>query len=144
MIVNNVYGETDSVVSIKNTSDVVTTPSVMDLGWINIVPMVLIFIVFYFLVMRPQEKRRQAQQQLIAGVKKGESIVTNCGTFGSVSDVHNRDGTIQLEIAKGVKIKILKTSIADIVSRKGKQIGSVVVNQKGKDSFLSKRNLKIK
>ena len=82
--------------------------------------MVLIFVVFYFLLIRPQEKKRRNQETLVSGVKKGEEVMTNSGLFGVISKINDSDNTVMLQIAKDVEIKVLKTSIADIVSRSKK------------------------
>ena len=76
--------------------------------------------VFYFLLIRPQEKKRRNQETLVSGVKKGEEVMTNSGLFGVISKINDSDNTVMLQIAKDVEIKVLKTSIADIVSRSKK------------------------
>jgi preprotein translocase subunit YajC len=87
-------------------------------GWTSMIPMVLIFGVFYFLLIRPQEKRRRLQESLVSGVKKGEEVLTNSGIFGVVTKINDSDNTVEIEIAKDTQVKILKNSIIDIVSRK--------------------------
>ncbi len=87
-------------------------------GWTSIIPMVLIFIVFYFLLIRPQEKRRKQQESLIGSVKKGEEVLTTSGIFGIVNKINDADHTVEVEIAKGITVKFLKTAIADILSRR--------------------------
>lgn len=81
------------------------------------VPMVLIFIVFYVLLIRPQEKKRKEQEALVASVKKGEDILTHSGIYGKVEMVNDSDSTIGLEIAKNTVIKISKSAILEILSR---------------------------
>ena len=83
----------------------------------SIAPMILIFVVFYFLVIRPQEKKRKAQEELIKTVKKGEEIVTNSGIYGVVSKVSD-DGTLEVEISKGVNVKFSRAAVGEILSRK--------------------------
>lgn len=84
------------------------------------VPMILIFIVFYVLLIRPQEKKRKEHEELIHSVQKGEEIITHGGIFGKVVKIHD-DNIIDLEIAQNTIIKISKNAIADIISReKGK------------------------
>ena len=85
--------------------------------------MVLIFVVFYFLLIRPQEKKRRTQETLVSGVKKGgvlEEVMTNSGLFGVVTKINDSDNTIMVQIAKEVEVKVLKNSIADIISRSKK------------------------
>jgi preprotein translocase subunit YajC len=95
-------------------------PPVESSGWMSLVPMVLIFVVFYFLLIRPQEKKRRTQEILVSGVKKGEEVMTNSGLFGVVTKINDSDNTIMVQIAKDVEVKVLKNSIADIISRSKK------------------------
>ena len=96
--------------------------------------MVLIFAVFYFLLIRPQEKRRRAQQDVVSGVKKGEEVLTNSGIIGIVSKINDSDNTVLLSIAKDVEIKILKTSISDILSRTKKEEVKTIKSEKKKSN----------
>lgn len=87
-------------------------------GFSSLVPMILIFVVFYFLLIRPQEKKRKAQEQLVSTVKPGENILTHSGMFGKVTKVNENDGSVSVEVAKNVEVKILKSAIAEFTSRK--------------------------
>jgi preprotein translocase subunit YajC len=107
----------DTIVS-QETTTPPKAPDQIQSSLSSIVPMVLIFAVFYFLLLRPQEKRRRAQEDLVKGVKKGEEVSTNSGIFGTVTKINDSDHTVELEIAKDTQIKILKTAISDIISRK--------------------------
>jgi len=83
----------------------------------SLIPMVLIVAVFYFLLLRPQEKRRKERERLVSEVKKGEEVLTNSGIYGIVTKVSDNESNIEVEIAKDVRIKVLKTAIIDITSR---------------------------
>jgi preprotein translocase subunit YajC len=87
-------------------------------GWTSLIPMLLIFVVFYFLLIKPQEKKRKLQEQLISTVKPGEEIVTHSGIYGKVIKVNDNDGTAIISTGGNVEMKILKSAIADIPSRK--------------------------
>jgi preprotein translocase subunit YajC len=87
-------------------------------GWMSMVPIVLIFFVMYFLLIRPQEKKRREHEEMVKQVKKGESVVTLGGIFGTIVKVDEKENTALLEIAKDVQIKILKSSIAEFLDRK--------------------------
>jgi preprotein translocase subunit YajC len=113
--------DTTDTITVQDTSSVAAAPPPVESnGWTSLVPMVLIFVVFYFLLIRPQEKKRRNQETLVSGVKKGEEVMTNSGLFGVISKINDSDNTVMLQIAKDVEIKVLKTSIADIVSRSKK------------------------
>ncbi|WP_326523531.1 preprotein translocase subunit YajC [Sphingomonas sp.] len=79
---------------------------------VSILPLVLIFVVFYFLMIRPQSKRMKALQASVAAVKKGDTIVTAGGMIGKVTKVEDR--FVEAEIATGVKVKIVKATIAEV------------------------------
>lgn len=105
------------IIEIQDTEVVPVEPSQPFSGLTSLIPMVLIFAVFYFLLLRPQEKRRRQREKLVGDVKKGEEVLTNSGIFGTVSKVNDTDNKIEVEIAKDVHIKILKSAIVDITSR---------------------------
>lgn len=84
----------------------------------SLVPMVLIFVVFYFLLIRPQEKKRKAQEQLVSTVKPGEEVLLHSGIYGKVVKVNENDNSLLLQVSKETDIKVLQSAIADIISRK--------------------------
>jgi len=79
----------------------------------GILPLILIFVVFYFLLIRPQQKKLKSHKEMITSLKKGDKIVTQGGIMGSIHHV-NEDGTILLEVADNVTVKVAKGMIADI------------------------------
>jgi len=86
-------------------------------GLIGILPVwILIFAIFYFLVIRPQQRRqRQAQQDrdsLLKGLKAGDKVVTTGGIYGTIVAVREKDDTVQLRIAQSVSIEAERGSIA--------------------------------
>ncbi len=111
--------ENQATTSISGTSNLPQAPEqIQGGGWTSLVPMVLIFVVFYFLLIKPQEKKRKQQEQLVSTVKPGEEIITHSGIYGKVVRVNENDGTAIISIGNNVEVKILKSSIADIPSRK--------------------------
>src|SRR5215471_503536 len=83
---------------------------------VQLFPLVLIFIVFYFLLIRPQQSKMKAQREMLAGVKRGDRIVTGGGIIGLVTKVIS-DNELQVELAEGVRVRIIKQTITDIVTR---------------------------
>ncbi|KQN26692.1 preprotein translocase subunit YajC [Sphingomonas sp. Leaf33] len=79
---------------------------------VSIAPLVLIFVVFYFLMIRPQQKRIKTLQASIQAVKKGDSVVTAGGMVGKVTRVE--DTTVEVEVAANVRVKIVKATIAEV------------------------------
>lgn len=100
--------------------------------FISLVPMILIFVVFYFLLIRPQEKKRREQEETISTVKKGEEVLTQSGIYGVVTKVSDNDQNIEIAIAKDVNVKILKSAIASIVSRKDMPTKTIEKQKKAK------------
>lgn len=85
-------------------------------GIISLLPLVLIFVVFYFLLIRPQQKKMKAHRALVDAVKRGDRIVTGGGMMGTVTKVTN-DNELQVEIAEGVKVKIVRGTIQEVISK---------------------------
>lgn len=77
-------------------------------------PFVLVFIVFYFLILRPQQKRAQSQKQFHSTLKRGDSVLTTGGIMGTIEGL--TDLFVTLQIANGVKIKVLRSAITSAVS----------------------------
>jgi preprotein translocase subunit YajC len=83
---------------------------------VQLVPLILIFVVFYFLLIRPQQAKVKAQREMLSGVKRGDRVVTGGGIIGLVTKVIS-DNEIQVELAEGVRVRIIKQTITDIVAR---------------------------
>ena len=73
----------------------------------GILPLILIFVVFYFLLIRPQQKKLKDHKNMIANLKKGDRVVTQVGIIGNINYV-NADGTLSVEIADNVQVKVAK------------------------------------
>jgi preprotein translocase subunit YajC len=78
--------------------------------------MALIFAIFWFMIIRPQQKQQRQKQLMIAALKNGDRIVTNGGLFATVKDVH--DDKVVAFIAENVKVEIAKHAIAGVVPKK--------------------------
>lgn len=74
------------------------------------VPFIFIFVIFYFLIIRPQGKRQKDHQKFLSEIKRGDEIITSSGILGRVEGI--TDQFVTLEIADGVKIKMLRSQIA--------------------------------
>ena len=78
------------------------------------VPLILIFIVFYFLLIRPQQKKAKEHQNYLSNLKKGDKVITSGGIFGQIAGI--ADNVVTLEIADDVRIKVSRSSIAGSAS----------------------------
>lgn len=76
----------------------------------QLLPFVFIFVIFYFLIIRPQAKRHKKHQAFLAELKRGDSVLTSGGILGTIEGL--TDNYVTLEIATGVKIRILKSQIS--------------------------------
>jgi preprotein translocase subunit YajC len=74
------------------------------------VPLILTFVIMYFLMIRPQQKKQKEHQKTLSELKPGEQVVTNSGIFGKIHMITDR--VITLEVANNVRIKILKNQVA--------------------------------
>ena len=83
---------------------------------VQLFPLVLIFIVFYFLLIRPQQSKMKQQKEMLAGVKRGDRVVTGGGIIGLVTKVIG-DNELQVELAEGVRVRLIKGTITDILTR---------------------------
>ena len=83
------------------------------MDFVTIVPLLLIGVVFYLLVLRPQKARQKAQAAMIAAVAPGSSIMTTAGLFGTV--VANSTEEVSIEIAPGVVIRMIPAAIAKVI-----------------------------
>ena len=77
------------------------------------VPFIFIFIIMYFVMIRPQKKRQVQQQKLIASIKTGDRVVTNGGIHGLISNV--KETTVLVKVADNVKIEMEKSAIANVL-----------------------------
>ncbi len=83
---------------------------------VQLFPLVLIFVVFYFLLIRPQQSKMKAQKEMLGGVKRGDRVVTGGGIIGLVTKVIG-ENELQVELAEGVRVRIIKQTITDILTR---------------------------
>ena len=79
---------------------------------VNVLPLLLIFVIFYMLMIRPQQRRMKQHQEMLAAVKRNDTAVTNGGLIGKVIKVDENE--VELEIASGVRVKVVKTMLSDV------------------------------
>lgn len=81
-----------------------------------ILPLVMIMAVFYFLLIRPQQRKLKEHQEMLKKVSKGDTVITQGGLIGKVVKVVD-DSELQVEIGENVKVRVLRSGIADVRSR---------------------------
>ncbi len=82
---------------------------------VQLAPFVLIFVVFYFLLIRPQQRKVKAHRELIEGLRKGDEVITSGGFIGKITRVGDAEAT--LELAQGVRVKVVKHMISEVRAR---------------------------
>jgi preprotein translocase subunit YajC len=92
---------------------------------IQLAPLVLLFVLFYFMLIRPQQRRMKEHQGMVAGLKRGDTVVLSSGIIGKV--VRVEEAEIGVEVAQGVTVKVVKAMVSE-VRAKGQP---VTANDKG-------------
>jgi len=79
----------------------------------NIVPIILIFAIFYFLIIRPQQKQEKARQKMLAEVKPNDKILTTGGIIGTIAAINGNE--IELKVAPNVKVTIVRSAVMSVL-----------------------------
>ncbi len=85
-------------------------------GLTSLMPLILIFGIMYFLLIRPQQKKAKEHQGMLEALRRGDQIVTGGGIMGKITKVKD-DGEVEVEIATGVKVRVVRATIATVVSK---------------------------
>lgn len=80
---------------------------------VSLLPFVAIFVIMYFLILRPQQKRAKQHQEMVKNVRRGDNVVTSGGLLGKVTKVVD-DDQIEVEIADGVRVRQLKAMVSEV------------------------------
>ena len=83
-------------------------------------PLLLIFVIFYFLLIRPQQQRVKTHQQMVESVRRGDTVVTAGGIVGKVAKVKD-DGELMVEIADNVQVRVLKSTLTEVRAKGGEK-----------------------
>ena len=82
----------------------------------SFVPLILIFAIMYFLMIRPQQKKAKQHKAMIDSLRRGDQVVTSGGVLGKVSKVSD-DGIVEIEIAEGVKVRVMRATIVQVLNK---------------------------
>lgn len=85
-------------------------------GLLQFLPMIFIFVIFYFLLIAPMRKKQKRTQEMLSKLKKGDEVITGGGIFGRVAALDEARGFVVLQVADNVKIKVARTAIAGLAS----------------------------
>ena len=86
-------------------------------GLVGIVPFVLIFAIMYFLMIRPQQKKAKEHRAMVEAVRRGDQVVTSGGLIGKVVKVDETRNEIEVELAPNVKVRVVKSTLSQVVSK---------------------------
>ncbi len=81
----------------------------------SFLPLVILFIAFYFFLIRPQTRRQKEHQKLVEDLQKGDEVVTSGGLLGRINEV--ADSYVKIEVAKGVEVKIQRAAVSTILPK---------------------------
>ncbi|MDW4548452.1 preprotein translocase subunit YajC [Defluviimonas sp. D31] len=85
-------------------------------GLAQFLPLILIFAIMYFLLIRPQQKKLKEHKAMVEALRRGDQIVTQGGIIGKVAKVKD-DGELEVEIAEGVKVRIVRATVTQVLSK---------------------------
>ncbi|MEL6227224.1 MAG: preprotein translocase subunit YajC [Pseudomonadota bacterium] len=81
---------------------------------ISLVPILLMLVIFYFLVLRPQQNRMKQHQEMVANAKRGDTVVTAGGLVGKVTRAKEGEAEIEVEISENTRVKVVRGTLADV------------------------------
>ena len=82
----------------------------------SFLPLILIFVVFYFLLIRPQQKKQKTHREMLSALHRGDRIVTAGGLVGTITKILS-DTEITVEISEGVKVRVMRGMVSDVIAR---------------------------
>jgi len=86
-------------------------------GLISFVPIILIFAIMYFLMIRPQQKKVKEHRAMVEAVRRGDQVITAGGLIGKVTKVDDQRGELEVELAPNVKVRVVRSTISQVVSK---------------------------
>lgn len=84
-------------------------------GFASFIPLILMFVIFYFLLIRPQQKRTKQHREMVNNLKKGDRIVTGGGIHGRVTAVNDSENTLTVEISDRVRVKLARGNVSTVI-----------------------------
>ena len=99
--------------------------------FVQLLPLLLIFVVFWFFLIRPQQRKAKQHREMVANVRRGDQVVTGGGLLGKVTKVLD-ETTVQVELAENVRVKVLSTTLQDVL-RKGAPVAGAKYDTKAEN-----------
>ena len=86
-------------------------------GIAQIFPLVLIFAIMYFLLIRPQQKKMKTHQAMVSALRRGDQVVTQGGLIGKVTKVKDGENELEVELTDGIKVRVVQSTIAQVLNK---------------------------
>ena len=86
-------------------------------GLTNLLPLILIFVIMYFLLIRPQQKKVKEHKAMVTALKKGDTVVTQGGVIGRITKVRDNENEVEVEISSNVVVKVVKSTISQVIEK---------------------------
>ncbi|MDE0944824.1 MAG: preprotein translocase subunit YajC [Alphaproteobacteria bacterium] len=103
--------------------------------FVQLMPLLLIFVVFWFFLIRPQQKKAKEHREMVSNVRRGDQVVTAGGMFGKITKVID-ETTVQIELAENVRVKVVTSTLTDVLN-KGAPVSGSSANDDDKDKDSS-------
>ena len=85
--------------------------------FMSLMPLILVFVIFYFLLIRPQQTKMKQHREMLENLKKGDQIVTAGGIVGKIVRIEQGDNTLSVEVAPNVQVKVIRQTVADLLNK---------------------------
>ncbi len=85
-------------------------------GFVQFIPLILIFVIFYFFLIRPQQKRVKDHKTMVSSLKRGDEVITSGGIIGIIDRVME-DDRIEIIVSEGVKVQVIKSTITSLLKK---------------------------
>lgn len=113
--------------------------------WMQFVPLILIGVVFYFFLIRPQQKKAQTHRDMLLALRRGDKIVTNGGLIGTIIKVVN-EREVQIEISENVRVRVMRGMIADVLAKtepqgEDEEMAMPSLAHQGEESSVPKKSI---
>ena len=106
----------------------------------SFVPLILIFVIFYFLIIRPQTKKIKEHEKMVNNLKIGNKVITSGGIIGVVREIYEKENQVGVEIADGVIVVILKNNVSEVEKPVNHDKKPLKISEKKSDKKHSKKH----
>jgi preprotein translocase subunit YajC len=86
-------------------------------GIATLIPLILVFAIMYFLLIRPQQRKQRDHQAMVASLRRGDQVVTSGGVIGKITKVKDSENELEVEIAPGVTVRVVRSTISSVLSK---------------------------